>query len=142
MIVLFGLSLFSLLLGRGAASVDFPNKCKDVDHLDTDTCAQPVEDVVAVTPGSFYTANIRCNDCPYYKWSGDAAHSENNILIGDYDLVRRGSRKSTQYLNAYHTSATTVLQCHTRTRPSDRSSEWRTFLSQAIDHTSTSARNE
>lgn len=88
MIVLFGLSLFSLLLYHVAASDVIPAKCRDINHLDPETCAQPVDDVVAVAAGSFYTANIRCNDCPYYKWSGDAAHYENNILIGDYDLVR------------------------------------------------------
>ncbi|OAK95699.1 hypothetical protein IQ06DRAFT_351983 [Phaeosphaeriaceae sp. SRC1lsM3a] len=86
MIILYGLSFVSLLLGRSTASDAIPAKCKDIDHLDTETCAQPIEDVVAVNAGSFYTANVRCNDCPYYKWNGDAAHMESNILLGDYDL--------------------------------------------------------
>lgn len=97
MIILYGLSFVSLLLGRSTASDAIPAKCKDIDHLDTETCAQPIEDVVAVNAGSFYTANVRCNDCPYYKWNGDAAHMESNILLGDYDLVCPRRRLSKPY---------------------------------------------
>jgi hypothetical protein len=91
MIVLYGLSLALTWLGQVAAIGSIPPECRDVYLVDSKPCHQPIEDVLAVTPGSFYTAKIRCYDCPYYAWSKTGPDPEHKLFFGDNDLVR--SRK-------------------------------------------------
>jgi hypothetical protein len=88
MVVLFGLSLLSLLGGNAVASQAIPSDCRDSRESDNEACAQPIEPVVAVTPRSFYTAKIRCYDCPYYGWHGEPRiGSMRELMFGDHDLV-------------------------------------------------------
>ncbi|KAL5120591.1 hypothetical protein ACEQ8H_001610 [Pleosporales sp. CAS-2024a] len=85
MIVQSCLSLASLVLGAVTArSLDL-TECSD-DH-DAPACAQPMTDVVAVTPGSFYTAKIRCYNCPYSEGAGTGGNRKEKLSFGDNDLL-------------------------------------------------------
>jgi hypothetical protein len=88
MVVLFGLSLLSLLFRDVAASHAIPSDCRN-PQSDKDACAQPIEDVIAVTPRTFYAAKIRCYDCPYYGWVDEPPRigSSRELMFGDQDLV-------------------------------------------------------
>jgi hypothetical protein len=82
------LSLVSFVLPLVIASDVNPYDCQNPRADDEEACAQAIEEVVAVTPGSFYTAKIRCHDCPYLEYSGEGADRERKIVHGDNDLVR------------------------------------------------------
>lgn len=81
--------LASLLFGAVASSIPNITKCHDSWKYQPaeEACAQPVEDVIAVTPGSFYTAKIRCHNCPYFERVGKGMDSKNEVVFGDNDLV-------------------------------------------------------
>jgi hypothetical protein len=79
----------SLLFSAVAARIPNITECYDDWRYDIDVaCAQPVEDVIAVTPGSFYTAKIRCNNCPYLERIGTGREQTDKIVFGNNDLVR------------------------------------------------------
>lgn len=86
MLVLYGLLLLPLVLSAvGATGLNF-SECRDRSHSHTEapSCSLPIQDVVAVAPGSLYTAKIRCYDCPR---TNKAMHSEPEIVFEDNDLV-------------------------------------------------------
>lgn len=86
MIVLYGLSLLPLVLSAvGATGLNFTECRHRYDsHSEAPPCSQPIQDVVAVAPGSFYTAKIRCYNCAR---TNKATHSEPEIVLEDNDLV-------------------------------------------------------
>ncbi|KAF2027818.1 hypothetical protein EK21DRAFT_22412, partial [Setomelanomma holmii] len=47
-----------------------------------EACARPIKDVVTILPGSFYTAKVRCYNCPYHKF----VDREWKLNFGDTDL--------------------------------------------------------
>jgi hypothetical protein len=83
---LLGLSFTSLLLLTATGEGIDPH-CTNPSPAEEEPCAQPIEDVVAVTPGSFYTAKTRCYNCPYLQYTGDGAERERKEFHGDNDLV-------------------------------------------------------
>ena len=74
-----------------------PRNCTHPSPADEELCAQPIEDVIAVTPGSFYTAKIGCHNCPYLQYTRggvdgkrEKSHGDNDlVLCPDYHLSRR-----------------------------------------------------
>jgi hypothetical protein len=80
----------SLLFSAVAASIPNITECYDDWRRDDikEACHQPVEDVIAVTPGSFYTAKIRCHNCPYLERIGTGREQTDKIVFGNNDLVR------------------------------------------------------
>jgi hypothetical protein len=80
------LSISLLVLTTTEEGID-PRNCTRPSPAEDELCAQPIEDVTAVTPGSFYTAKIRCHNCPYLQYTGEGADRERQKLHGDNDLV-------------------------------------------------------
>jgi hypothetical protein len=87
MILLYPLPLVSLLLCTVAGSNVIPSECLDFRKSDREACAQPIEDVVAVTPGSSYAAKLRCYDCPFDKGNEQGVTGEHGEASADNDLV-------------------------------------------------------
>jgi hypothetical protein len=83
MLLLVGLSLASILTCAATAGDVIPPECSG-DNRTAKACAQPIEDVVTLEPGSFYTAKLRCYNCPYHKF----VNHEWTLDFGDNDLVR------------------------------------------------------
>ncbi|EAT87279.1 hypothetical protein HBI56_170300 [Parastagonospora nodorum] len=99
MIVLYGLSLASLVLSAVGATDLNTTECQDHHSSHTEPCTQPIEDVVAVTRGSFYIAKIRCYDCPH---ANRAMPSGPEIVLEDNDLlfnIELSNDKRTVFLN-------------------------------------------
>jgi hypothetical protein len=82
MIALYGLSLVSLVFSAVASALNV-TECHDHFKADEEACAQPIKDVVAITPGSFYTAKIRCYNCAYER----SMFGDGELTFGDVDLV-------------------------------------------------------
>jgi hypothetical protein len=92
-----GLPLVSLLLPALAAAAVGPDRlpvdfgrgdcrpARDYSPFDDDTCAKPVEAVVAVATDSSYLATIACTNCPYIERN---ASDVPRVVRGDYELVR------------------------------------------------------
>jgi hypothetical protein len=80
----------ALLFSAVAASIPNITECYSTWTYESDeeACAQPIEHVIAVTPGSFYTAKIRCNNCPYLERIGKGSDSTTELVFGNNDLVR------------------------------------------------------
>jgi hypothetical protein len=87
MILLFGLSLASALLSLAGAVEEIPLGCQNSLWSDKEICARPIDDVVAVTPGSSYAAKLRCYDCPYNEQVTIGRLGETKPVFGDNDLV-------------------------------------------------------
>ncbi|KAF1921871.1 hypothetical protein BDU57DRAFT_64925 [Ampelomyces quisqualis] len=87
MLLLTSLSLAWAWLGQVVAAGSIPPECRNPDLVDTKPCHQPIHQVLAVAPGSLYTAKIRCYNCPYYAWSKDGPHWGDRLLFGDNDLL-------------------------------------------------------
>lgn len=84
--LLTGLSLALAWLGPAAAMGSMiPPECRGLDLVDSKPCRQPIEDILAVTPGVFYTAKIRCYNCSYSEWITEGPDVEDRP--GDTDLV-------------------------------------------------------
>jgi hypothetical protein len=87
MILLFGLSLASALLSAAGAIEEIPLGCQNSLWSDQEICARPIDDVVAVTPGSSYAAKLRCYDCPYNEQVTNGPPREAQPVLSDNDLV-------------------------------------------------------
>jgi hypothetical protein len=85
--LLYGLSLAFAWLGQAATIGSIPPECRDPSLVGTKPCHQPIDDVLAVTPGSFYTAKIQCYDSPYDAWSSKGSDEEDKLYSGDIHLV-------------------------------------------------------
>jgi hypothetical protein len=79
------LSLLSLLHARDIPKL--PNCEEPLDTGNEEECARPVEDVVAVVPGSHYVAKIECKDCPYSRYKKGTGKSKSEVVKGDHILV-------------------------------------------------------
>ncbi|KAF1833351.1 hypothetical protein BDW02DRAFT_500858 [Decorospora gaudefroyi] len=55
-----------LISSVGSANIPTAIDCSKPQEA-AEECAQPIEHVVAVVPGSSYVAKIDCKDCPYYE---------------------------------------------------------------------------
>jgi hypothetical protein len=58
LVTLFASSVFSSEIKR-------PLDCEDPLASVGEACARPIDDIVAVAPGSSYIAKIECKDCPW-----------------------------------------------------------------------------
>lgn len=68
-----------------AANVHSALECLHPASQDIEACSQPVEDVVAIVPGSSYAAKIECKDCPYAQIT--KGHPRNGHTIEKNDLA-------------------------------------------------------
>ncbi|KAH7084722.1 hypothetical protein BKA63DRAFT_597509 [Paraphoma chrysanthemicola] len=76
-----GLALASILISAVAARDAVPHECSGPNRR-AEACARPIQDLVTLEPGSFYTAKIRCYNCPYHKY----VDREWTMDYGDNDL--------------------------------------------------------
>jgi hypothetical protein len=87
MILLFGLSLVSAMFVAAGAIEEIPLGCQNSLWSDKEICARPIDDVVAVTPGSSYAAKLRCYDCPHNEQVTNERVGKTQPVFGDNDLV-------------------------------------------------------
>lgn len=85
---LYGLTLAPLLACVvHSAQIHEPLDCREPSESsgNIEACARPVDDIVAIVPGSSYIANVECKDCPYLKETWGADHEPLRV---DQKLVR------------------------------------------------------
>jgi predicted nucleic-acid-binding Zn-ribbon protein len=86
-----GLPLVSLFLSCAVArDFDFEGCNNTSDEEKQKSCAQPIDSVIAVTPGVSYFTKIACKDCPYaetYRENPNVDTSGSRIAHGDQELV-------------------------------------------------------
>lgn len=90
-----GLALASLLL-HVVATEEGWRPCPDGHPLDDPACERPMDDIVPVTPGSFYATKITCRNCPY---STDGTDTKHRTVHGDQVLVRLCPLQFRSYLS-------------------------------------------
>ncbi|KAH8730310.1 hypothetical protein GQ44DRAFT_768697 [Phaeosphaeriaceae sp. PMI808] len=81
------LGLLLIFISIAFAQDTIPSVCRDIQTSEETACAQPIGDAVTVTPGSFYTAKVRCYNCSYEDKSRGVKEGTSQVLFGDIDLL-------------------------------------------------------
>lgn len=85
-----GLPLISFLLSSVVAYDEFGfTDCQKQEAV-AEKCAQKIDNVIALTPGTSYFSKISCKDCPYVEtWNegSDDGAPVSRIAHGDQELV-------------------------------------------------------